>query len=402
MRSIPRTAATAVVAMVAALTGSVGAAGGAHAATTAEVGGNVAATRCLAAYPQAPTGPDRLSPCQWDMGVIDAAGAWSKATGRGVRVGVIDGGVDFTHADLQGAIDVAASCSFITSSTPTADPREIADGDCSNKAAVQDLQGHGTHVATTIAGRRNGVGIVGVAPEATIVGLKACTVAGYCFADSVAAGLRYAGDQRLDVVNLSLFADPYLYYCKSDAEQRAILQTLAEAARYAQQRGVVIVAAAGNEAQDLGHPVTDTVSPDWPPGSEVTREVGNECRVAPAELPGVITVSATGVNQPPATPTSARRSTSPLPVVTAGNCRAPSSAAAASWPGGRTPTPVAPGRRRPRPTERSSTAGRAMCGSAARRWPRRMWPASRPWCAPPVRVCPRARSRRPSGRRRRR
>ena len=108
MRSIPRTAATAVVAMVAALTGSVGAAGGAHAATTAEVGGDVAATRCLAAYPQAPTGPDRLSPCQWDMGVIDAAGAWSKATGRGVRVGVIDGGVDFTHADLQGAIDVAA------------------------------------------------------------------------------------------------------------------------------------------------------------------------------------------------------------------------------------------------------------------------------------------------------
>ena len=297
MRSIPRTAATAVVALVAALTGSVGAAGGAHAATTAEVGGDVAAVLCLAAYPQAPTGPDRLSPCQWDMGVIDAAGAWSKATGRGVRVGVIDGGVDFTHADLQGAIDVAASCSFITSSTPTADPREIADGDCSNKAAVQDLQGHGTHVATTIAGRRNGVGIVGVAPEATIVGLKACTVAGYCFADSVAAALRYAGDQRLDVVNLSLFADPYLYYCKSDAEQRAILQTLAEAARYAQQRGVVIVAAAGNEAQDLGHPVTDTMSPDWPPGAEQTREVGNECRVAPAELSGVITVSATGVNQ---------------------------------------------------------------------------------------------------------
>ena len=104
-------------------------------------------------------------------------------------------------------------------------PQEIANGDCSNKAAVQDLQGHGTHVATTIAGRVNGIGIAGVAPDATIVALKACTIAGFCFADSVAAALRYAGDQRLDVVNLSLFADPYLYYCHNDAEQRAMLRT---------------------------------------------------------------------------------------------------------------------------------------------------------------------------------
>jgi subtilisin family serine protease len=208
---------------------------------------------------------------------------------------VIDGGVDFTHPDLAGAIDVAASCSFIYDTTPTADPGEIANGDCSNKAAVQDLQGHGTHVATTIAGRVNGLGIVGVAPDATIVALKACTIAGYCFADSVAAALRYAGDQRLDVVNLSLFADPYLYFCQQ-AGQRAILRDLAGAAAYAQQRGVVIVAAAGNEAHDLGHPVIDDISPDWPPDAAVEREVGNECRVTPAELPGVVTVSATGVN----------------------------------------------------------------------------------------------------------
>ena len=162
-------------------------------------------------------GPDTLSPCQWDMNVIGAQGAWARSTGKGVRVGVIDGGVDFSHPDLAGAIDVAASCSFIYSDTPTADPGEIANGDCSNKAAVQDLEGHGTHVATTIAGRVNGIGITGVAPDATIVALKACTIAGYCFADSVAAALRYAGDQQLDVVNLSLFADPYLYYCANEA-----------------------------------------------------------------------------------------------------------------------------------------------------------------------------------------
>jgi subtilisin family serine protease len=231
------------------------------------------------------------------MRVINASAAHAKpATGAGVTVGIIDGGVDFSHPDLAGAIDVARSCSFINSSTPTADPQEVANGNCANKTAVQDLQGHGTHVATTVGARADGFGIVGVAPQATIVALKACTIAGFCFADSVAAALRYAGDQRLSVVNLSLFADPYLYFCANEAGQRAILQELQSAARYAQQRGVVIVAAAGNEADDLGHPVSDDISPDWPPDSAIVRDVRNNCRVAPAELPGVVTVSATGVN----------------------------------------------------------------------------------------------------------
>ncbi len=251
--------------------------------------------RCSASYPDA-SGPEPLSPCQWDMQVINTGAAtWAHATGRGVTVGVIDTGVDFTHPDVAGNLDVGRSCSFIFGSTPTADPQEIANGDCSNKGAIQDLQGHGTHVATTIAGRVNGIGIAGVAPEATLVALKACTIAGFCFADSVAAALRYAGDQRLDVVNLSLFADPYLYFCANEAEQRAILLDLQNAARYAQQRGVVIVAAAGNEAHDLGHPTIDDISPDWPPDSAIVREVRNNCRVTPAELPGVVTLSASGV-----------------------------------------------------------------------------------------------------------
>ena len=263
--------------------------------TTTALDEATAGVNCSAFFGVGP-GPEPLSPCQWDMRVINAGpAAWGNATGSGVKVGVIDSGVDFTHPDLAGNLDVAASCSFIYSTTPTADPAEVANGDCSNKAAVQDLQGHGTHVATTIAGRVNGIGIAGVAPNATIVGLKGCTIVGFCFADSVAAALRYAGDQRLDVVNLSLFADPYLYYCANEAGQRAIIKELQSAARYAQQRGVVIVAAAGNEADDLGHPTEDDISPDWPPDSAIVREVGNNCRVAPAELPGVVTVSATGV-----------------------------------------------------------------------------------------------------------
>jgi subtilisin family serine protease len=106
--------------------------------------------------------------------------------------------------------------------------------------------------------------------------------------------LRYAGDQKLDIVNMSLFADPYLYYCKNKKEQKAILKELESAARYAQRRGVLIVASAGNAQADLQHPGLDTTSPDWPPGSAEIRDVKNNCRVAPAELPGVLTVSATG------------------------------------------------------------------------------------------------------------
>jgi subtilisin family serine protease len=268
----------------------------ATAITQAVIDGPTAAGLCFTSYPDVTGGPDELSPCQWDMEVINAFAAHGMATGLGVKVGVIDGGVDFDHPDLTDAIDEDLSCSFIFTTTPTADPQEVTDGDCSNKAAVQDLQGHGTHVATTIAARENGIGIVGVAPEATIIGLKACTIAGFCFADSVAAALRYAGDKRLDVVNLSLFADPFLYFCANEAGQRAVLKDLQDAARYAQQRGVVIVAAAGNEADDLGHPSTDEISPDWPPDSAEVRRVRNNCRVTPAELPGVVTVSASGVD----------------------------------------------------------------------------------------------------------
>jgi subtilisin family serine protease len=220
-----------------------------------------------------------LGPCQWDMALINAGddGSYQYATGKGVTVGVLDTGVDFNHADIAPNLDIDRSCSFIFDHTPTADPVEIANGDCSNKAAPI-----------------NGIGIAGVAPDATIVALKICTEVGYCFADSVAAALRYAGDQKLDIVNMSLFADPYLYYCKDEKEQKAILKELESAARYARQQGVLIVASAGNEQVDLQHPGLDDISPDWPPGSEEERYVQNNCRIAPAELPGVLTVSATG------------------------------------------------------------------------------------------------------------
>ena len=177
-----------------------------------------------------------------------SAGSYAVNRGKGARVGDIDTGIDLTNTDIMPNVDVAASCVFIYADTPTSNPAEqVTRGDCSNKAALQDLAGHGTHTAGTIAAPINGIGVAGVAPEATVVVLKAGTEQGYFFTQSVVDALRYAGDQHLDVVNMSFFADPWLFNCRNDKEQKAIIKAISDAARYAQQRGVVLVAAAGND-----------------------------------------------------------------------------------------------------------------------------------------------------------
>jgi subtilisin family serine protease len=256
------------------------------------------AVACASLYGvSANIGPEPLSACQWDMRAIGAttAGSYSVNQGKGARIGDIDTGIDLTNTDIMPNVDVASSCVFLYADTPTADPAEqVTRGDCSNKAALQDLAGHGTHTAGTMAAPINDIGVSGVAPEAKIVVLKAGTAEGFFFTQSVVDALRYAGDQHLDVVNMSFFADPWLFNCRNDKEQKAIIQAISAAARYAQQRGVLLVAAAGNEGIDLSHPIEDELSPDFPPGAAVTRPVNNSCVVLPTELPGVVVVTATG------------------------------------------------------------------------------------------------------------
>jgi subtilisin family serine protease len=248
----------------------------------------------------APASAEPLAQCQWDMSVIHAdAATHARATGKGVRVGILDSGVDLAHPDIAPNLDLASSCSFVRSDDPAitaglSDPIEAGDGNCADKAAIQDLAGHGTHLASNVAAPVNGIGIAGVAPEATIVALKACTSSLYCYGYAVADALRYAGDHDIDVVSMSLFADPYLFYCGNDAGQRAMMRELQSAARYAQQHGVLLVASAGNEQVDLQHPIEDTISPDGPEDVPITRSVGNNCRILPGELPGVLSVMATG------------------------------------------------------------------------------------------------------------
>jgi subtilisin family serine protease len=298
---VPRLA----VAVVAAMTGlGIAALPGADATTTTSAAVPISAEQqiCSTVFAgvYAPASAEPLAGCQWDMSLIHAdAATHARATGRGVRVGVLDSGVDLAHPDVAPNLDVADSCSFVRSDDPTitagiTDPIEAGNGDCSNKAAVQDLGGHGTHVASEIAAPINGIGIAGVAPQATIVALKACTASTYCYGYAVADALRYAGDHHIDVVNMSLFADPYLFYCGNDAGQRALMRELQTAARYAQQHGVLLVASAGNEEIDLQHPISDSISPDGPEDTPITRSVGNNCRVLPGELPGVLSVMATG------------------------------------------------------------------------------------------------------------
>jgi len=233
--------------------------------------------------PNAPaTDTDTLTPLQWDMRQIHTPEAHAVTGGSpSVLVGDIDTGIDFTHPDLALNIDVADSVNCLSGAPVPG-------------LAAQDDNGHGTHTAGTIAAASNGIGIVGVAPNVKIAGIKAGNADGYFFPEAVICAFVWAGSHNVAVTNNSYFADPYLFNCRNDPVQRAIWMAEQRAIRYAMNNGVTVVAAEGNEAEDLSHPTMDVTSPDFPPGSEQEREVTNACLVIPVEIPGVVGVSATG------------------------------------------------------------------------------------------------------------
>lgn len=221
-----------------------------------------------------------LFPLQWDMRQIHTPEAHAITGGSPeVLVGDIDTGLDFTHPDLAPNYDAANSA------------------DCSSGAPApllpgNDVFGHGTHTAGTIAAAQNGIGIVGVAPKVKIAGIKSSNNDGFFFPEMVVCSFMWAGTHGVDVTNNSYFADPWYFNCKNDPEQRAIWIAEQRAIRFAINRGVIVVAAAGNFADDLAHPTRDIISPDTGPG--IPRDVTNACAVVPVEVPGVIGVSADG------------------------------------------------------------------------------------------------------------
>ena len=229
------------------------------------------------------TDADPFSSMQWDMRQIRTPQAHAITGGSpSVTVGDIDTGLDNDHPDLVQNIDFARSVSC-ESGAPVGSP-----------AAWNDQSGHGTHTAGTMAAASNGIGIVGVAPNVKLAAIKSSNDDGYFFPEMVVCSFMWAGSQHLDVTNNSYFADPWLYNCRNDAEQRAIWKAEQRAIRYAQSQGVTVVSSAGNESDDMSHPSVDVISPDFPPGSEEEREITNACVKVPVEVPGVVGVSANG------------------------------------------------------------------------------------------------------------
>ena len=156
----------------------------------------------------------------WNLDMIGAPEAWTANTnGRGttgadVTIAVIDTGIDYNHREFKGRI--RAGYDFV-------------DGD----SIAEDANGHGTHVAGTIAAAKDGHGITGVAHDATIMPIRVLDQNGAGYLSDVIRGIRWATNNGADVINLSLGGSGYS-------------QAMADAIRHASRRGTVVVMAAGN------------------------------------------------------------------------------------------------------------------------------------------------------------
>ena len=228
------------------------------------------------------TDSDSLSGLQWDMVQIHTPAAHVITGGSPtILVGDIDTGLDYTHPDLAPNVDDAASANCVSGSA------------VQGMVAANDDNGHGTHTAGTIAAAANGIGIVGVAPNVKIAGIKAGNSDGFFFPEAVICAFMWAGDHGVSVTNNSYFADPWLFNCKNDPEQKAIYSAEQRAIKYAQKNDVLVVAAEGNFSDDLAHPTLDDQSPD-DSTPIIDRPVDNSCKVVPVEIPGVVGVTANG------------------------------------------------------------------------------------------------------------
>lgn len=156
----------------------------------------------------------------------------SSLTGKGVKIGILDSGIETAHPDLKGR--VAGGACMMT------------DPDASASACLfgfQDDFGHGTHVAGIIAANNNSIGTVGIAPGATLYSIKVLDGMGYGTTSTMLKGIDYGIKHKLDILNISITtSDP-------DPALQAMLQKAYDA-------DILIVAAAGNN----GPPKTATGS----------------------------------------------------------------------------------------------------------------------------------------------
>jgi subtilisin family serine protease len=175
--------------------------------------------------PQAVPGPAVPSAGQetpWGVSRLNAPAAWKTTRGQGVKVAVIDTGIDRTHPELVANIKGGWNA--------------ITKGDDFN-----DDNGHGTHVSGTIAASDDDKGVVGVAPKADLYGVKVLDANGSGTFDDVIAGMLWAVENKMQVASMSLGAN-------------SGNPALADAVEAMRKGGVILIAAAGNSGGSVGYP----------------------------------------------------------------------------------------------------------------------------------------------------
>lgn len=171
---------------------------------------------------------------QWHMDMIKAQQAWSQDRGHGVVVAVIDTGVTTGNGKLKRLEDLAMT-------------RFVAGYDfVSDKVSTDDLHGHGSHVAGTVAqSTNNGLGVAGVAFASKIMPIRVLDAMGRGRISDIAEAIRWATQHGADVINMSL---------GSPMPSKLIAKEVA----YARAHGVVVVCAAGNSGgRGVGFPAAN-------------------------------------------------------------------------------------------------------------------------------------------------
>ena len=234
--------------------------------------------------PATATTNDPLRSQQWGLDQVHAEQAWPTSRGAGTVVAVVDSGVDLTHPDLQ-----ANLVSGVTTVGCGRNQTYCGNGSWVGMDGVaQPADTHGTHVSGIIAAvTDNGVGVAGVAPDAKIMPIKSLEDGSGSFGE-IAAGIRYAADHGARVINLSLGAPPGVQALTITGVESSVTKAIA----YATSKGVLVVAAAGNES----FPVCDT--PSFEPGAlcvtSTTREETPSWFSNGAVKPGLDAVAAPG------------------------------------------------------------------------------------------------------------
>ncbi|OEU96853.1 S8 family peptidase [Streptomyces oceani] len=234
--------------------------------------------------------PEPLESLQWNLPQIKADQAHAVSQGsRDVTTAVIDTGVDDTHPDLRANFSASQSASCVGGKADTSEgawrPYETGGSY------------HGTHVAGTIAAPRNDVGVAGVAPGTQVSSIKVAEQGSSLFyAEAVVCAFTFAAEQGVEITNNSYYVDPWLYNCPDQADQKAIAEAVGRAAEYAENQGILNVTSAGNSNHDLAaDEIVDDTSPNDSKPVERTIDPG-ACLDVPAQLPGSVTVSATGAD----------------------------------------------------------------------------------------------------------